>query len=141
MILRSSFRLISALTVVLATPPGADLAGQSTLLRPGLTVSGTLAAGDTARYSVTVGDDYYLFGEVNQISVAVLVRLVDSAGTEVARFNGPGRGPDRFAGPVKKAGVYAIQVIPVGKQAGAYQITLLRAEPRSEERRVGKECA
>ena len=133
MILRSSFRLISALTVALATPPGADLAGQGTPLRPGLTVSGTLAAGDTARYTVTVGDDYYVFGEVNQISVDVLVRLMDAGGTEVARFNGPGRGPDRFAGPVKKAGVYSIQVIPVGKQAGAYQITLVRSEPVAKD--------
>ncbi len=131
--LRSTCRLISALVVVLAFSPGADLAGQSTPLLPGRPVSGTLAAGDTARYTITVGDDYYVFGEVNQISVDVQVRLVDSGGTEVARFNGPGRGPDRFAGPVKKAGTYAIQVIPVGKQAGAYQITLVRSEPVAKD--------
>ncbi len=131
--IRSSFRLIAGLAVVLALQPGGDLAGQGTLLRPGQTVSGTLAAGDTARYSVTVGDDYYLFGEVDQISVDVLVRLLDSGGIEVARFNGLGRGPDRFAGPVKKAGVYALQVIPVGKQAGAYRITLVRSEPVAKD--------
>ena len=53
--LRSSFRLISALVAVLAIRPAPDLAGQSTVLRPGQTLSGTLAAGDMARYTVTVG--------------------------------------------------------------------------------------
>ena len=133
MTVRWCIRLISALVVVLAVRPGPDLAGQRTPLRPRGTVSGTLAAGDTARYTVTVGDDYYVFGEVNQISVDVLVRLVDAGGKEVARFNGPGRGPDRFAGPVKKAGVYTIEVIPVGKEAGAYQITLVRSEPVAKD--------
>ena len=133
MTLRSSFRLIAALVIVLLVTPGADLAGQGTPLPLDRTLPGTLAAGDTARYTVTTGDDYYLFGEVNQISVDVLVRLVDAGRTEVARFTGPGRGPDRFAGPVKKAGVYTIEVIPDGKQAGAYQITLIRAEPVAKD--------
>lgn len=135
MIVRSRIRLVVALAGILSASPAADLAAQVRPLRPGQTVSGTLAAGDTVRYTVTVGDDYYVFGEVNQISVDVLVRVVDSAGRQVARFDGPGRGPARFAGPVEKAGVYTIQVIPESSQAGAYEITLHRVEPVAKDPR------
>ncbi len=64
-------------------------------------MSGTLAAGDTARYTVTVGDDYYVFGEVNQISVDVMVRLMDSGGTHLGHETISGCEPQRPVGVLR----------------------------------------
>lgn len=133
MMLHSVIRPLTAVAVTFAALLPAQLAGQATELRPGRTVPGTLASGDTARYTVTVGDDSYVFGEVKQLSVDVLIRIVGADGKQVARFDGPGRGAARFAGPVDKGGVYTIQVIPEDKQTGAYEITLHRLEPVAKD--------
>ncbi|MHB1329222.1 MAG: serine hydrolase, partial [Gemmatimonadales bacterium] len=129
MMLRSIACLVTA-SVVLHT---AEVAGQRTPLQPGRTVAGTLATGDTARYSVAVGADHFVYGEVNQVSVDVVVRVVDSTGKQITRADGPGRGPARFAGRIEAAGTYTIQVISDNKQAGAYEITLHRAEPVAKD--------
>ncbi|MGE3616970.1 MAG: serine hydrolase [Gemmatimonadales bacterium] len=128
---RSTVRVLRA--VGLATLLPAGLLAQTPDLRPGRTLTGTLAAGDTARYALTVGDESFVFGEVNQISVAVTVRIVDAAGRQLGRFAGPGRGANRFAGPMEKAGTYQVQLIPADGQTGAYTISLLRLEPVAKD--------
>ncbi|MEZ4457558.1 MAG: serine hydrolase [Gemmatimonadales bacterium] len=128
---RSTVRVLRAVGLAALLPAG--LLAQTPDLRLGRTVPGTLAAGDTARYTLTAGNDSFVFGEVNQISVAVTVRILDAAGRQVGRFAGPGRGANRFAGPVEKAGAYQVQVIPADGQAGAYAITLLRLEPVAKD--------
>ncbi len=129
MIRRSLLSVFLVTVAFVSAPFTADVAAQSTELRRGRTVSGTLVEGDTARYTVNVGDDYFVFGEVNQISVDVLVRVLGADGNQVARFDGPGRGGERFAGPTEDAGTYTIEVIPVNDQTGEYDITLHRVEP------------
>ena len=117
-------------SVALATAPFAsDAAAQSTELREGRTVRGTLAEGDTARYTVEVGDEYFVFGEVNQISVDVVVRVLDTEGNQRGRFDGPARGGERFSVRTTSAGVYTIEVIPFEDETGDYEITLHRVEP------------
>lgn len=126
-------RLTYRLAACLGLLPAASALAQSTPLQVGRTLAGTLAAGDTARYSVAVGADFYLFGEVNQVSVATTVRIVDANGKQIAQSAGPGRGAHRFVESVEKAGSYQIQVIPVDRQTGAYEITLLRLEPVAKD--------
>jgi CubicO group peptidase (beta-lactamase class C family) len=116
-------------TALVSAPFAGDAAAQSTELREGLTLRGTLAEGDTARYTVEVGDDYFIFGEVNQISVDVLVRVIGTDGELKGRFDGPGRGPERFSGRTTDEGVYTIEVIPFEEETGYYEITLHRVEP------------
>jgi CubicO group peptidase (beta-lactamase class C family) len=98
-------------------------------LREGRTVLGTLAEGDTARYTMEVGEDYFVFGEVNQISVDVIVRILGADGNQIGRFDGPARGGERFSGRPPTAGVYTIEVIPFEEETGNYEITLHRVEP------------
>ena len=45
------------------------------------------------------------------------------------RFDGPGRGPERFSGRTTDEGVYTIEVIPFEEETGYYEITLHRVEP------------
>ncbi len=129
MIRRSLLSVVFVTVAFVSVPFTVDVAAQNTELRRGRTVTGTLVEGDTARYTVNVGDDYFVFGEVNQISVDVLVRVLGADGNQVARFDGPGRGGERFAGPTEDAGTYTIEVIPVNDQTGDYDITLHRVEP------------
>jgi CubicO group peptidase (beta-lactamase class C family) len=110
-------------------PFASDVAAQSTELREGRTVRGTLAEGDTARYTVEVGDEYFVFGEVNQISVDVVVRVLDTDGNQRGRFDGPARGGERFSVRTTSASAYTIEVIPFEDETGDYEITLHRVEP------------
>ena len=116
-------------TALVSAPFVGDVAAQSTELREGRTVRGTLAQGDTARYTIEVGDDYFVFGEVNQISVDVIVRVLGTDGNLRGSFDGPGRGGERFSGRTTGEGVYTIEVIPFEEETGDYEITLHRVEP------------
>jgi len=116
-------------TALVSAPVADDLAAQATELREGRPVRGTLAEGDTARYTVELGEDYFLFGEVDQISVDVVVRLLGPDGNQRGRFGRLGRGGERFSSQTTDAGVYTIEVIPSGEATGNYEITLHRVEP------------
>ena len=77
---------------LLALLAAAEIAAQSTELEVGRTLPGTLAAGDTARYTIEASENDFVLGEVNQISVDVTARVLDPEGTQVGRFGGLGRG-------------------------------------------------
>ena len=68
----------------------AEIAAQSSELEVGRTLPGTLAAGDTARYTIETDENDFVLGEVNQISVDVTARVLDPEGTQVGRFGGAG---------------------------------------------------
>ena len=119
-----------------------DLSAQATELRRGRTVAATLAAGDTARYTVDANENGFVLGEVNQISVDVTIRVLDPEGAQIGRFGGLGRGALRFGGRTSSAGTHAIELFVTGAggatdgaaaesdhAAGDYEITLLRHEP------------
>lgn len=118
-----------ATTVLVPAPFASDAAAQVTQLRAGRTVRGALSEGDTARYTVELGDDYFVYGEVNQISVDVAVRILGPDGNQRGRFDGLGRGGERFFRQTNAAGAHTIEVIPVEDETGEYAITLHRAEP------------
>ncbi len=130
---RTASTLALAIAVALATAPAPDLTAQTTRLRAGQTVAGTLAAGDTARYTVEAGEDWFVFGEVNQRSVDVAIRILRPNGDQLGRADALGRGGERFSGELDAAGVYTIEVIPVDDGAGDYAITLHRLEPLAKD--------
>lgn len=120
--------LLAAFTLLFAA---GELSAQPTELRRGRTLSGTLAAGDTARYTFEAGENDFVLGEVNQISIDVTIRVLDPDGQQRARFGGLGRGPERFSGQPSGAGTYTVELIVAGDDddaSGEYEITLLRQE-------------
>lgn len=130
---RRSVLRLAAITLIAAAasvgPFAGDLSAQ-TSLSAGQTVSGSISEGDTARYAFEVGDDYYVLGEVNQISADVEVRLLAAGGeTPVGNSAGPGRGPERFAARPPEAGDYIVELTANEGEAGDYTITLVRLEP------------
>ena len=112
--------------------PG-QLAAQETPLSAGQTLQGTLAAGDTVTYVVEAGEEWYVFGEVDQISVDVVVRVVNPQGEQVARADVTRRGPDRFSGETREAGRHVVQVIAAQDEGGDFAITLHRLEPFADD--------
>ena len=117
---------------LLALLAAAEIAAQSTELEVGRTLPGTLAAGDTARYTIEADENDFVLGEVNQISVDVTARVLDPEGTQVGRFGGLGRGVERFGGRTSGAGTHTLELFVAGDDAeggGRYEITLLRHEP------------
>ena len=118
----------AAILLTLVATVAADAEAQ-TELRAGQSVQGRLASGDTARYGIQAGEDYFVFGEVDQISVDVTVRILDPEGNQRARVEGPVRGPARFDGETSQSGRYQIEVIPAEGEEGEYRITLHRLEP------------
>lgn len=118
--------LVAALAASIA--PSWALAQVATL-SAGQTVSASLAEGDTVSYAIDVEEGWFIFGEVDQISVDVVVRVLGPEGDQRMRVDGPDRGPERFSGETTSSGRYTIQVIPLEDESGAYAITLHRLEP------------
>lgn len=125
----SSLSMLAVLTAMVSAMVAVEVAAQSTVLQRGRAVRGTLAEGDTARYSVEVRDHFFVLGEVNQISVSVALRVVGADGKQRGRFAGPGVGANRFALRLEEEGTYTLEVIPLEDEAGDYQLTLHRVEP------------
>ncbi len=100
-----------ALVGLLNGPALAQTAGSA--LTVGRVVTGTFAEGaEPVLYSVEAGEDTFLLGEVQQISVDVAVRILDPEGEVIGRFDGPDRGPERFSRRLRQAGAYQIEVAP-----------------------------
>ena len=120
--------LIAAFALLIAA---CEISAQPTELRTGRTLSGTLAAGDTARYTFEADEDDFILGEVNQISVDVTIRVLDPDGQQRARFGGLGRGPERFSGQTSATGTFTVELFVAGGDddaSGDYEITLLKRE-------------
>ncbi len=124
---------LAALVLLAATALGWLFAGDLSAQAPlsvGRTVSGSIAEGDTARYTIEVGDDYFVLGEVDQVSADVDVRVLAAGGeTPFGNSAGPGRGAERFAVRPPEAGTYVIELTADEGESGDYTITLLRLEP------------
>jgi len=119
--------LVSSALMAAAFPGNA--AAQSTALQEGRTVHGTLTQGDAARYTIEVGEDFFIYGEVDQISVDVAVRILGADGDPIRQVDGGSRGGERFASQVDDAGIYTIEVTPSGDESGEFALTLHRVEP------------
>lgn len=128
--------VLVAAAVLVFSPQEGDALAQSTPLQVGHAVRGSFAEGaEPVRYSIQVADDTYLFGEVDQITVDVVVRILDADGEEIASFDGPARGGERFIRQLEEGGVYEIEVAPFEQESGDYEVRLLRLEPLETEPR------
>jgi CubicO group peptidase (beta-lactamase class C family) len=118
-----SFLLLAAL--FLAT----DAVAQDTTLRPGDAVRASLETGDTLRYVLDTELDYFVRGQVDQLSVDVVVRILGPDGRVLRTIDGPARGPERFQFETDAEGAYQIEVSPFEEEEGEFVVTLDRLEP------------
>ena len=125
-------RLALGLALGLVLFPSA-LAAQAVSIGVNQIRSGSLASGDTARFSFEAGDDFLLYGEVNQISVDVVVTLTDAEGRRVGpAWDGPARGSEAFSTAIRTGGIYTLHVAPFEQEEGDFEIQILQLEARSD---------
>ncbi len=98
-------------------------------LKVGEVVEGSLAVETPDTFHLEIGANTFLYGICDQISVDVVVSLLDSAGASLGDRDGPGRGPEIFAFEVDKAGSYMLLVKPFEKESGDYSLKLEVVEP------------
>lgn len=94
----------------------------------GSEVKKTLALhhGDTFRLSLS--ENAFVTGHADQLSVDVVVTVLDPANQEIAHHDEPARGPELFQFTTGQAGVYRLIVSPFKESVGDYILRLKTAE-------------
>lgn len=95
--------------------------------------SDSLAQGAIHTYTLSLQADRFVYGEVNQITVDVVVTIKDPDGKILRNFDGPGQGPEPFQFDSKDAGEYRIEVKPFREASGRYTIELKGLEPSAKD--------
>ena len=130
------FVYVIACVLPLAMAVGSPVFAQEpTVLQPGQPVSGTVASGDTLRYTVTTRPGDLVRGAVDQMSTNVAVRIVDPSGDAVRRVDLRDRGREPFHFEVDDEGAYGIQVISLDDEGGEFMVRIERVEQLAEDPR------
>ena len=126
-------RLPLALAICLAALPF-GLTAQTVSIERGQVREGSLATGDTARFTFEADEDFLLYGEVNQVSVDVVVTLTDEEGRQVGpEWDSPARGPEAFSTTLRASGTYTLHVTPFEDEEGDFEVRILQLEERSDD--------
>jgi len=123
------FAWITAAALLLAactTMTTTDFSGD---LKLGEVVEGSLAVETPDTFHLEIGANTFLYGICDQISVDVVVSLLDSAGAILGNHDGPARGPEIFTYEVEKPGEYRLLVKPFEEESGDYTLKLEKVEP------------
>ncbi len=124
--------LVSALllgVLALSLPGCGPLAAQQprTLAR-GQTLAATLQGSAAHDYTVALNARTFVRGQANQLTVDVVITILDPAGKELARIDGPNRGPEPFQFTTDTTGTFVVRVAGFEGAGGDYTIELLRVE-------------
>ncbi|GAA5523243.1 serine hydrolase [Aliifodinibius salicampi] len=92
-------------------------------------VNNTLTQHGSHFYSTELDSGQFVFGKANQQSVDVVVTVHSPKGEEVATFDGPARGHERFQFDTKLSGNYRIEVAPYKQEEGNYSFLVSTVEP------------
>ena len=102
------------------------LAQEPTQIRVGESVPGSLMSDSEHRYTIDLNENTFVFGEVDQLTVDVVVTILDPEGDQVRQLDSPARGPEKFTFETDVAGRYVIEVTPFEEAEGDYVIAVLR---------------
>ncbi|MBO6574380.1 MAG: beta-lactamase family protein [Rhodothermales bacterium] len=120
-------RYLLLLLLLVAAPVSAQT------LTLGEAVPGSLTAESKDTYTFETSEDYYVYGYVDQISVDVVVRILDPEGEEVGEYDSPARGPEPFQFSPETSGTFTIEVTPFEGEEGDYSVLLVANEPKATE--------
>lgn len=93
----------------------------------------TLAQHAKDSFKLDLKTNSFVFGDVNQHNVDVVVTIFDPNHQEIGTFDGPARGPEAFKFTTASDGTYTIVVTPFEDGKGDYSITLSGAEILSND--------
>lgn len=103
------------------------------ILSKGVELSDSLSAKSSHYYTIELDSAQYVHGFVNQKTVDVAVKILNSEDQIVASFDGPAKGPENFYFETKSAGKYKVLVTPFEEKEGKYSIELSIVEPLATE--------
>ncbi len=92
-------------------------------------VEGSLEVETPDTFFFDFSADTHIYGICEQVSVDVVVSLLDSAGKSLASFDGPAIGPEKFMFETSEAGRYMLEIAPFEKKKGDYTLELKVVEP------------
>lgn len=119
------------LIISCSSNPTASLSGD---LSVGKEISGTLEQEVAKSYSITVEDNTYITGWVDQVSVDVVVSLFNQGDEKIDSFDDPAKGHEPFAFSIEEGGTYRIEVAPFEEESGDYTVMIEVVEPIATER-------
>ena len=124
----STMHLLIKVTALLLLSIGCCF-GQQNPIMVGDTMKGTLLADGEQEFSLILKSDQFVFGEVNQISVDVVVHIIGPDGEELETFDGPGVGPEPFQFDAEEEGTYTLHIESFKKEEGDFTLTIHQVEP------------
>lgn len=105
----------------------------ATSISVGEEIQGSLQTGSANSYTIELNTESYMYGEVNQKTVDVVVTIYNPDGEKAATFDSPARGRELFQLNTKAAGTYRIEVTPFEDEEGEYSIMVSKVEPIAKD--------
>lgn len=101
-------------------------------IRQGELRTGHIGSEEVHTFVLEIEQDYFVYGEANQISVDLIVSIYAPDGDIIKTFDNPARGPESFQFDTAMKGAYRIELKPFEKQAGNYSLALHLVEPKAQ---------
>jgi CubicO group peptidase (beta-lactamase class C family) len=125
------------LTALAVAAPAAAQAGPSnaaepTLLTPGHAVSDSIGPDTGRTYEIDLAPTQFVYAEVDQETVDVMVEAYRPDGTIVGVVDGSVRGPEAIRFDTEAAGRFRLVVRSARGEAGRYTVLLRRVEPTAD---------
>ena len=95
--------------------------------------AGILSSESRDAYLLNADAGTFVYGEVRQIDVDVVITVKDPDGVEIRTFDGPARGPEPFQFEAEAEGAYTIEVAPFQGAEGRYEIMVSTIEPIADD--------
>lgn len=120
--------VVAALCIGLAAPLA--LAQE---LEKGVEIPGTLTAESKFSFTIDSEEGYYVFGHVDQLTVDVVVSVLNPDGEVIGNFDSPARGPEPFQFTPDANGTYTIEVTSFEGADGDFKILLIAHEVKATD--------
>ena len=121
--------LLSALISNCSNPGATSLLPENSDVSIGQELKSALSLHKPDTFRLNLGEKIFVTGLANQISVDVVVTVLDPDKKEIRSFDQPARGPENFHFTTAKAGIYKVVVGPFEDNTGDYILKINKAEP------------
>jgi CubicO group peptidase (beta-lactamase class C family) len=132
--------IASLVALVICSVPAvqAQPTGEPTRLALNEEATDSLAQDGSASFTIDLQSEQFVAGMANQITVDVVIEVLDPDGSTVTQIDVSGQGPEPFQFETENAGIYTLRVTPFEDESGRFSIQVNLQEPvaTTEEKRV-----
>jgi CubicO group peptidase (beta-lactamase class C family) len=130
------FRLIASVLIIAGCTSKTRktvLISEGSDLTIGREIKSTLPIHKADTFHLNLEPNAFVTGNANQLSVDVVVTILDPNNKELASFDNPARGPENFQFISKQPGIHRVVVSPFQENSGEYIMNLKMAEVLSTD--------